>query len=242
MEAKMQAREKSRHDATLDAQGELDQEGENVLKQTYIAAVLGKAVTKRESHNEDERVNTYESAFRRIKEATGVSDVNEIIQKFLTQEDTLNRLNELAKESQSRIEQLTEEKKRIQQKVVDAKMKSSSTAGNRRIVDEFEQLLSEAKVKSERIRTKYERLTKVMINVKAGIDHLGDKIHMALGRSASPRVSTSNGPVIDSLKQCQKRLAIMLDLVRDKSGGDEAVRADDQPSFFAGPPEGTLEL
>ena len=28
-------------------------------------------------------------------------------------------------------------------------MKSSSTAGNRRIVDEFEQLLSEAKVKSE---------------------------------------------------------------------------------------------
>jgi len=30
-----------------------------------------------------------------------VSDVNEIIQKFLTQEDTLNRLNDLAKESQA---------------------------------------------------------------------------------------------------------------------------------------------
>merc|ERR1719502_2465274 len=229
MEAKMQAREKSRHDATLDAQGELDQEGENVLRQHYVAAVLGKAATKREAHSEEDRVNTYESAFRRIKEATGVSDVNEIIQKFLTQEDTLNRLNDLAKESQARIEQLTEEKKRIQQKVVDAKMKSSSTAGNRRIVDEFEQLLSEAKVKSERIRTKYERLTKVMINVKAGIDHLGDKIHLALGRAASPRISTSNGPVIDSLKQCQKRLAIMLDVVRDK-GGDEGL--NEQSSFF----------
>ena len=221
METKMQGREKARTDAALSAKGELDAEGENVLRKHYVAAVLGKAAAKRESHTEEDRVNTYESAFRRIKEATGVSDVNEIIQKFLTQEDTLSRLNDLAKESQARIEQLTEERKRIQQKVVDAKMKSSSTAGNRRIVDEFEQLLSEAKVKSERIRTKYERLTKVMINVKAGIDHLGDKIHMALGRTASPRVSTSNGPVIDSLKQCQKRLAIMLDIVRDKSSLDE---------------------
>merc|ERR1712216_370461 len=173
-----------------------------------------------EAEEERQRMQDYEEAFRKIKEATGVSDVNEIIQKFLTQEDTLNRLNDLAKESQARIEQLTEERKRIQQKVVDAKMKSSSTAGNRRIVDEFEQLLSEAKVKSERIRTKYERLTKVMINVKAGIDHLGDKIHMALGRAASPRVSSSNGPVIDSLKQCQKRLTLMSDVVRDKLGDD----------------------
>jgi len=119
-------------------------------------------------------------------------------------------------------------------------MKSSSTAGNRRIVDEFEQLLSEAKVKSERIRTKYERLTKVMINVKAGIDHLGDKIHMALGRAASPRVSTSSGPVIDSLKQCQKRLAMMQDLIKEKGGEDQF--SDDVPSFFAGPAQGMINL
>merc|ERR1712054_446853 len=240
MENKMQQREKARNDAALTAQGELDTEGENELRQHYVAAVLGKAAAKRETHTEEDRVNTYESAFRRIKEATGVSDVNEIIQKFLTQEDTLNRLNDLAKESQARIEQLTEERKRIQQKVVDAKMKSSSTAGNRRIVDEFEQLLSEAKVKSERIRTKYERLTKVMINVKAGIDHLGEKIHVALARAASPRVSTSSGPVIDSLKQCQKRLAMMQDLIKEKGGDPDY--GDDQIAFFAGPPQGTMEL
>jgi len=100
--------------------------------------------------------------------------------------------------------------------------------------------LSEAKVKSERIRTKYERLTKVMINVKAGIDHLGDKIHLALGRSASPRVACSSGPVIDSLKQCQKRLALMMDTIKDEVG--EQIRADEQPAFFVGPPQGTLEL
>merc|ERR1711998_624716 len=206
----------------MDAKGELDIRGEEVLKAQFVAAELSSQGAKHEGNREESKLTTYEQAFRKIKEATGVNDVNEIIQKFLTQEDTQKRLNELAKESTIRIEDLTNEKKRIQQKVVDAKMKASSTAGNRRIVDEFEQLLSEAKVKSERIKSKFERLTKVMINVKAGIDHLGDKIHLALGRVASPRISSSNGPVIDSLKQCQKRLALMLDTIKDKGSPDEA--------------------
>jgi hypothetical protein len=35
---------------------------------------------------------SYEDALRRIKEATGVVDVNEVIQKFLTQDETHNNL------------------------------------------------------------------------------------------------------------------------------------------------------
>lgn len=167
-----------------------------------------------------------------------MNDVNEIIQKFLTQEDTQKRLNELAKESTIRIEDLTSEKKRIQQKLVDAKMKASSTAGNRRIVDEFEQLLSEAKVKSERIKTKFERLTKVMINVKAGMDHLGEKIHQSMGPDCSPRVTTATG-LIDTLKQCQKRLAHMM-----QTNQEANLSVEDQASFefFAQPADGLLEL
>ena len=34
---------------------------------------------------EQKKITTYEEAFRKIKDATGVSDVNEVIQKFLTQ-------------------------------------------------------------------------------------------------------------------------------------------------------------
>merc|ERR1719506_658273 len=236
MEAKMQAREQSRFDAQMDAKGELSRQGEDALKAHYIAAEMSKGALKAESMREEDKVSTYEDAFRKIKEATGVSDVNEIIQKFLTQEDTQNRLNELAKESATRIEQLTDERKRIQQKLVDAKMKASSTAGNRRIVDEFEQLLSEAKVKSERIKTKYERLTKVMINVKAGMDHLGEKIHQAMGVDASPRTTTATS-LIDTLKQCQKRLTQMM---MTNEEHDRPVK--EQNTFFAKPAEGLLEL
>jgi uncharacterized coiled-coil protein SlyX len=45
---------------------------------------------------------------RRIKDSTGVSDVNEIIQKFATQNDTLNNLNELKAENERKNAELTE--------------------------------------------------------------------------------------------------------------------------------------
>merc|ERR1712139_488899 len=63
------------------------------------------------------------------------------------------------------------------------------------------------------------------------------------GRAASPRVSSSNGPVIDSLKQCQKRLGLMMDTIKEMGVDDETARLDSDPhAFFAGPPEGMLEL
>ena len=39
-----------------------------------------------------EKIASYEAAFREIKEATGVADVNEVIQKFITQEETHKNL------------------------------------------------------------------------------------------------------------------------------------------------------
>mgnify|MGYP007078115451 CR=1 FL=1 len=39
-----------------------------------------------------EKIASYEAAFKEIKEATGVADVNEVIQKFITQEETHKNL------------------------------------------------------------------------------------------------------------------------------------------------------
>ena len=47
---------------------------------------------------------------QRIKDNTGVTDVNEIIQKFSTQEDTLNNLWELKEENEHKMNKLNQEK------------------------------------------------------------------------------------------------------------------------------------
>ena len=51
-------------------------------------------------------MSAYEAAFRKIKEATGVGDVNEVIQKFITQKDTEDNLMIMTREAQTRIDQV----------------------------------------------------------------------------------------------------------------------------------------
>jgi hypothetical protein len=93
--------------------------------------------------------------------ATGVSDVNQVIQKFMTQEDTNNNLKQLTKEAQSRIDSLNEDKEAAKAKLEELKYSGAGGSGSRRIVDEYEQQLSEGASKNDRVRLKFERVHKV---------------------------------------------------------------------------------
>ena len=74
-------------------------------------------ITEADIEEEQEKIKSYEDAFREIKEATGVADVNEVIQKFITQEETHKNLLAMTKESQAKIEDLTEKKRDVQDRV-----------------------------------------------------------------------------------------------------------------------------
>merc|ERR1719238_1518711 len=81
MNQRLEQREK-----LLRQQQDLDRAGELALKTTTAMAELAAGMSHTEAEEERQRMQDYEEAFRRIKEATGVLDVNEVIQKFLTQE------------------------------------------------------------------------------------------------------------------------------------------------------------
>ena len=102
--------------------------------------------------------------------------MNEVIQKFLTQDETHNNLVVMTKEAQARIDALNEDKAQAKAKVEEIKYSGTGSLGSRRIVDEFESHLSEANSKCERNKQKYERIAKSLINVKSGVEHLADKL------------------------------------------------------------------
>ena len=70
-----------------------------------------------ELKNCEERIAEHERIFRIIKDATGVSDVNLVIQKFLTQEDTHRNLETLVDEGQAKIDALTRERNTVRHQV-----------------------------------------------------------------------------------------------------------------------------
>jgi len=94
----------------LKKQQDLDKAGERQMKEMSATVDTsgggGGGLSNDFAQEERQKIQDYEEAFHRIKEATGVSDVNEVIQKFLTQEDTHKNLTSLTRENQSRIDQL----------------------------------------------------------------------------------------------------------------------------------------
>mmetsp|Transcript_12862 Transcript_12862/g.30864 ORF Transcript_12862/g.30864 Transcript_12862/m.30864 type:complete len:535 (+) Transcript_12862:79-1683(+) len=193
----------------LKAQQDLDKSGEKALKSTAAMADIGGALTHKEAEDEKKRMQDYEDAFRRIKEATGVSDVNEVIQKFLTQEDTQANLMKLCDDNQKKIEELNEEKNRLKGKVEELKFSASGNVGRRQIVDDFETHLQEATNKMERNRAKYERMAKILIDVKGGVVHLADKLSSVKLDGEAP-IEMSDETVEEVLSQCELKLSKLM--------------------------------
>ena len=67
------------------------------------------------------RIVTYEEAFKKIKEATGVSDLKEVVERFETQGETRKNLEELKKENEKNISRLREEKENRQKEFEEMK-------------------------------------------------------------------------------------------------------------------------
>ena len=86
-----------------------------------------------------------------------------MIQKFITQEETHKSLVAMTKESQAKIEEIAQQKEAAQRRVTEAKYNAGAEEAAPVAVNVTE------RAKLERQRHKLERLTQVMISVKAGV-------------------------------------------------------------------------
>jgi len=77
MNAKMSHRDNMRRDIKSEAQGNLSAAQEGVLKTAVVANALFHEQNEMQIREEQSRVGSFEEAFQKIKEATGVSDVNQ---------------------------------------------------------------------------------------------------------------------------------------------------------------------
>eukprot|EP00736_Rhodelphis_marinus_P012576 Rmarinus@m.21897 len=211
MNKRMENREKLRREMLLDAHGDMGEEGEKSLKRSNATNAMHSQMNERNVEEEMEKITAYEEAFRRIKEATGVSDVNEAISKFLTQADTKENLEQLTKDAQGRIDELQEEKGSLKHQAEEIKYAGSGGVGSRRVVDEYEGQLSDANAKLDRNKNKYWRVARLLIDVKAGIEHLSDKLdHIKID---SPPIAISDETVVEVMAQCEQKIAKLLESV-----------------------------
>ena len=100
-----------------------------------------RSATQQTIEDQESTLGVYENAFRKIKDATGVSNVNEVIRKIVGQESTTESLITLTKQNQSRVEDLAKLQESLAQGVEKAKYSVAGSSKSSKTVDEQQEFL-----------------------------------------------------------------------------------------------------
>ena len=231
MASRMENMEKMRQDLIAKAAGDLSEKEEKNLKKTLVLNKITQQKITEENNKKQDMIDVFEIAFRKIKDATGVSDVNEVIQKIISQEDTQNNLVELTKENQNKIESLQSEKQRLKARVEEIKYSGHGGGHRRKVVDEHEEKITLALASMDRAKTKFERLARILINVKAGIEHLSEKLDNV--KDDGKQIVLTDDTIADVLYQCESTLTSLLQKLRSQDADADGRADQDATSVFA---------
>mmetsp|Transcript_16356 Transcript_16356/g.35338 ORF Transcript_16356/g.35338 Transcript_16356/m.35338 type:complete len:560 (-) Transcript_16356:1196-2875(-) len=137
---------------------------------------IGGISSQQQIADQEHDLNAYEHAFRKIKDATGVSNVNEVIRKVVGQESTTENLNLLTTQNQSKMEDLTQLQESLVQDVEKIKYNVPGSSKSTKTIDAQQELLYLRSSLFERTRSQFDRLAFVLVSIKAGVEHLRDKL------------------------------------------------------------------
>merc|ERR1712136_519854 len=181
-ELKTQAEEKKAH-------------AERVERRLQRAAMGGQDGSKPllSEEEQEKKITSYEEAFLRIKEATGVSGTQEVVARFRSQGDTQQHLEDLKKENLKQLQRLQEERVKLQGEYEEMKYSGEAKlSSGQRMLEEFEQHLKEQEQRRDEAADKLERASHVLVSVKAGVEHLADKLqHLKTMKSHVPTAHLS---------------------------------------------------
>jgi len=129
--------------------------------------------------DQEQKLGVYENAFRKIKDATGVNNVKEMIRKVVKQESTTQNLVSLSAQHQTTMESLSRLQKSLANDVQMAKCSqtvSSSANKSTKPLDELQDTLYARSSQLERAKSQLDRLELAIVSTKAGVEHLREKL------------------------------------------------------------------
>ncbi|EDV28138.1 Coiled-coil domain-containing protein 151 [Trichoplax sp. H2] len=171
---------------------------------------------------QERKITTYEDAMRKIKDATGVSDIKEVVQRFLSQGNTQQHLLQLKSNNEKTLVRLREEKEKLQEEFETMKYSGEAKlSSGERMLEEFQAHLGSEETRYQDAKVRQERAARVLVNVKAGIEHLADKLaHIKVPKGHVPQAQlspTSDEYTLDLLGTCEQKL---LKLMEELDGRD----------------------
>ncbi|KAL4219631.1 hypothetical protein ACF0H5_022203 [Mactra antiquata] len=190
-----------------------------------------------QGEEQQQKITTYEEAFKEIKEATGVSDTMEVVNRFENQKETTRHLEELKKDNEKQIIRLKEDKEKLQQEFEEMKYSGDAKlSGGERMLEEFQSHLEKEEDRRDEAEDELHKASKNLVSVKAGVEHLADKLyHLKANKGHVPQAQiapSSDEYVLDQLSTCEEKL---LKLLEELDGQDlnSIVKQMEEEEFHA---------
>ncbi|XP_052222822.1 outer dynein arm-docking complex subunit 3-like isoform X2 [Dreissena polymorpha] len=207
-----------------------------------------------QGEEQQQKITTYEEAFKEIKEATGVSDtmvngkgntwklntriiILEVVHRFENQKETTRHLEDLKKDNEKHIIRLKEDKEKLNLEFEEMKYTGDAKlSGGQRMLEEFQTHLHKEEDRRDMAEEKLTKASKNLVAVKAGVEHLADKLyHLKANKGHVPQAQiapSSDEYVLDQLSTCEEKL---LKLLEELDGQDlnAVVKQMEEEEFHA---------
>ncbi|GMI42274.1 hypothetical protein TeGR_g9947, partial [Tetraparma gracilis] len=171
------------------------------LEATSSSPKKGKKNAMRETSKEKveaqasmERVQNFEEAFNKIKAATGISDIEELVRTFIKNEDQNFSLFNYVNEQTNEIEKLEEQVLTLRKEEQKYTQESGDDVINqhKQILKELETKLQASETQAERFETKCGGASKTIESLKRGIQAMFEKLECKSEILADSAVTEAN--------------------------------------------------
>ncbi len=148
----------------------------------------------------------YEEAFAKMKKAAGVSDINEVVRRFETQEETAHHLQELQARAEKEIRDLGAVKEKLEAEWEVVKfMGQEENTELREKMEELDDKIAEEQERKQFSEEKLQARNKLLVGIREGLDRLTEKLFLNDGIPPPP---TRNS--VELLKVSKARLEELL--------------------------------
>lgn len=235
---------------------ELKLPGGNGRPQTRSTAALGVSQTGANSQTGDElnktgwsqnaekmdvlasyeRVQNFEEAFNKIKAATGITDIDELVRTFIKNEDHNFSLFNYVNEQNNEIEKLDEQIQQLREEERKFAHESGEDVHqHKQILKELEAKLQSSESMAEKYEIRCQDLQRIIESLKRGIQGIYEKIEVDEDSFVDPTVTESNmvhylGVVEQQANSILKKYAeIRQSLLRPSISAAQLTTGDEDP-------------
>ncbi|KAK3513261.1 hypothetical protein QTP70_009701 [Hemibagrus guttatus] len=158
-------------------------------------------------------ISSFKEAFSRITEATGVTDTQELVDRFVSQRDSHTHMQKMKLQNERELQRLKEERDAVHTQYQDLKYSGDAKLTNRRkVVEECVSQLQREQQKQDAAKETVEKLTHTLKTVRTSVTYLCYKLkYIKLQDAPVQRECESPLDVLDLLQEAELKLMQLQD-------------------------------